>query len=193
MSNFGARLNVTSSKLVDKELGLLCEDMEIGSLWKLRFLPVVKVLRQANISPESDIDYKQLRNLLNKSWIDDEFDKQLRKLERGKMLEMQKSLQVNTLVVIDRALENMLFESTQFVKDFFPLVNHLLGSIRIEINITDILLEDSRRFGFIAPLDNNKTNGIDTFKELLQMTSQDFQAITRIHVKMELLLWKYTA
>ena len=102
VSIFGARLNVISNKLVEDELGLLCEDLETGSLWKLRSLPVQKVLRQANVSTESDIDYKKLRKLLTKSWIDDEFDKQLRKLEKGKMLEMQKSLQVNTLVVIDR-------------------------------------------------------------------------------------------
>ena len=161
-------LNATPNKLVEEELDLLCEKLEDerydqgGDFWKLKFLPVKKVLRQANISAtDSGIDYEELRKLLTKSWIDDEFDKQLRKLEKGKMLEMRKPFQVNTLVVIDRAFDNMVFDSTQFVMDFFPLVNHLLRSIRIKINISDILLEDSRSFGFIDPVDER---GIVTFK-----------------------------
>ena len=65
-SIFGVHRNVTSNKPVEEELGLLCEDLKVGSLWKLRFLPVQKVLRQANISMESDIDYKKLPKLLTK-------------------------------------------------------------------------------------------------------------------------------
>ena len=164
---YSENLNVTSNKLVEEEVRLLCEELEDESynqgrsFWKLWLLPVKKVLRQANMSKESGKDHEQLQKLLTKSWIDDKFDKQLRKLEKEKMLEIQNPLQVNTLVVIDKYLNNMVFNSIQFVTDFYLLVNHLLGSIRIKINISDILLEDSRSFGFIDPFDKR---GSVTFK-----------------------------
>ena len=48
--------------------------------------------------------------------------------------------------MIEKALDNNRIQS---VTEFFPLVNHLLGSIGFEITISDILLE--RSFGLIQP------------------------------------------
>ena len=64
-----------------------------------------------------------------------------------------KKLQVNALIVVDKSLQDRVVNSNQFVREFFPIVNYLLESVRIWINISDILLEDNRSFGFIEPLD----------------------------------------
>ena len=63
-------------------------------------------------------------------------------------------LPVNAVVVVDTALDNMVANSSQFVRELFSLVNYLLGSARIEIRISDILLESSQRnYAFLLPLD----------------------------------------
>ena len=49
-------------------------------------------------------------------------------------------LRINALVEVDTALDNMVANSSQFVQEFFLLVNHPLGSLRIGITISDILM-----------------------------------------------------
>ena len=156
---------------IEEEVGLLCDELEEEKYsqnmtrFKLNVLPVESWKRHEKvsslwsvgfISQSLDVTYEQLLDLLTPQWIEDEFDKeQKRKMEQKKTVIPQNPLQVNAVVVVDNALDNMVANSTQFVTEFFPLVNHLLGSIGIEIRITDILLESpERRFGLIHPLDD---------------------------------------
>ena len=162
---------------VQEEVGLLCDELEEEkysrnmTLFKLKLLPVERWATQENIpqlqsvgllqslglqSVSLNISDDQLLDLLDPHWIEDQFEKQQqqKKLEK-KIVIPQKALQVNALVVVDEALDKMGANSTQFVKEFVPLANHILGSVGIEIRISDILLESSERnFGLIQPLDD---------------------------------------
>ena len=161
---------------VQEEVGLLCD--ELGeekysrnmTLFKLKLLPVERWLTQENIpqlqsvgllqslglqSVSLNISDDQLLDLFDPHWIEDQFEKhqQQKKLEKKTVIP-QKALQVTALVVVDEALDKMVANSTQFVKEFVPLANHILGSVGIELSISDILLESSERsFGLIQPLD----------------------------------------
>ena len=162
-------LKVTSKGQVEKELSLLCEELEEKkydqnrTLWKLKMIPFEdilshkKVMKQWNVglfSSSLDITYEQLGDLLTKEWIEDKFDKLLQENRKSVPVMPGRILPVNALVVVDKALDNMVANSSQFVREFFPLVNHLLGSVGIEIKIVEILLESSQgNFGFFKPLD----------------------------------------
>ena len=74
-------------------------------------------------------------------------------LEKKKSLPTN-TLRVNALVVIDQILAQSVGNSSQIVQEFFPLVNHILGSVGIEIRISDVLQETSSiRFDFVQLLD----------------------------------------
>ena len=156
---------------IQEEVRLLCDDLEEEKYsknktrFKLKVLPVETWKNNKNVSSfwsvgflssSLDITEDQLLDLLAPEWIEDEFEKQQKKEkpEKKKRALPQKALQVNALVVVDNALNKMIANSTQFVTEFFPLVNHVLGLAGIEIGISDILLESSERsFGLIQPLD----------------------------------------
>ena len=117
-----------------------------------------KVTRQKSVGLFSwslNISYEKLQDLLTQQWIDDKFHElQQNSFENRKSVIPGRLLAVNALVVVDKALDSMVANSSQFVKEFFPLVNHLLSSIRIEIKISDIILESSEKnIAFLEPLD----------------------------------------
>ena len=87
--------------------------------------------------------------------VEDQFKKEQQKRkveEKTSVMLPAKPLLVNALVVVDQALDNMIGNSSQVVEDFFPLVNHILGSVGIKIRISDVLIEtSSRNFNFLEP------------------------------------------
>ena len=163
-------VNTISKDQVEKELNLLCEKLDEKkydqnrTLWKLKMIPVEswvseeKVIRKKSVGLFSwslNISYEKLKDLLTQQWIEDKFHElQQKSFENRKSVIPGRILPVNALVVVDKALDSMVANSIQFVKEFIPLVNHLLRSIRIEIKISDIVLESSQKnFAFLEPLD----------------------------------------
>ena len=140
---------------VEKDMNLLCEKLEEEqfdqnkTLFKLKLLPVDIVFSQVKsllnvglFSPSVSLSERQIEELVTVQWIEDQFEKeQQKRLEKKKSAMLAtKTLPVNALVIVDQALDNMLVNSRQFVEDFFPLVNHILGSVGIKIRISDVLL-----------------------------------------------------
>ena len=92
-------------------------------------------------STSLNISHEQLQDLLTHQWIEDKYDEVMQKnQEKKRSVLLGEILQINALVVVDTALDNMVANSSQFVQEFFLLVNHLLGSLRIGITISDILM-----------------------------------------------------
>ena len=61
---------------------------------------------------------------------------------------------MKALIVVDKALDNKVTSSHQFVNEHFLLVNHLVESIRIKIEISEILVESTQgHYGFIEAVD----------------------------------------
>ena len=167
------KAKTTFGRDVDEEVGLLCDELEEQkyslnkTLFKLKVLPVESWWSQEKVSSLWSVGLfssslkmsdEQLLQLLTPQWVEDEFEKeQKKKPKKKKIVIPQNPLQVNALVVVDKALDNMVANSTKFVQDFFPLVNHVLRSVGLEIRIKDILAEGSERsFGLIQPLDNKQ-------------------------------------
>ena len=162
-------VNTISKDQVEKELNLLCEKLDEKkydqnrTLWKLKMIPVEswvsqeKVTRQKSVGLFSwslNISYEKLKDLLTQQWIEDKFHElQQKSFENRKSVIPGRILPVYALVVVDKALDSMVANSSQFVKEFFPLVNHLLRPIRIEIKISDIVGEFTENFAFLEPLD----------------------------------------
>ena len=157
---------------IREEVRGLCNELEEErfsqnrTLFKLKALPVEIWKNQENVSSLWSVGLfsssffassdAQLLDLLTPQWIEQEFEKERKKKkpEKKKIVIPQKALQVNALVAVDKALDSMVANSSQFVIEFFPLVNHILGSLGIEIRISDILAENSERsFGLVQPLD----------------------------------------
>ena len=101
---------------------------------------------------------------MTKKWIENKFEEQLmNKLENRETEMPGRTFTVDALVVVDKTLNSMVADSNQFIKEFLPLVNHLLGSVRIEIKIIDIILESSQiNYGFIESLDEG--HGLKTLQ-----------------------------
>ena len=171
--------NATSKGLVKEEVRVLCEKLEEDeydqnrTLWKLKMIPVEDIFSHKKVtkyksvglfSTSLDITYGQLEDLMTEQWIENKFDKLLQKRLENRETKMPgQAFKVNALVVVDKTLNRLVANSSQFVKEFLPLVNHLLGSVRIEIKIIDILLESSQiNYGFIEPLDEE--HGLKTLQ-----------------------------
>ena len=185
------RWNQTTGNLrakVEKDMNLLCEKLEEEqfdqnkTLFKLKLLPVDIVFSQVKsllnvglFSPSFSLSERQIEELVTVQWIEDQFEKeQQKRLEKKKSaMLLTKTLLVNALVIVDQALDNMLENSSQFVEDFFPLVNHILGSVGIKIRISDVLIEtSSRNFNFVKPLDN-KTGMVNLWQKLPDSVTQN--------------------
>ena len=129
----------------------MCEKLEEEkydqnrTLWKLQMIPVKSWRSQEKVkrlfSTSLNISHEQLQDLLTHQWIEDKYDEVMQKnQEKKRSVLLGEILRINALVEVDTALDNMVANSSQFVQEFFLLVNHLLGSLRIGITISDILM-----------------------------------------------------
>ena len=157
--------NPTFKGPVAGEVRELCEKLEEEkydqnrTLWKLKMIPAEDIFNLKEVtkyksvglfSTSLDITYEQLQDTLTKEWIENKFEELLQKKSENRESDLPgDTLTVNAIVVVDKTLDHLVVNSSHFIREFFPLVNHLLGSVRIEIKIIDILLESS----FIEPLD----------------------------------------
>ena len=160
---------VSSQGWVHEEKRLLCEELEgekydqNRTLWKTMMLPAETLLWQKGVRkligffPWSESPtLGQVMEQLTEKWVDEQFDKLLQQKARRnkKPVLLERILSVKALIVVDKALDKKVTSSHQFVNEHFLLVNHLVESIRIKIEIREILVESTQgHYGFIEAVD----------------------------------------
>ena len=147
---------VSSESWVQEEVRLLCEELEgekynqNRTLWKILMLPAETLLRQEDVKkltgyfPWSESPtLGQVMEQLTEKWVDEQFDKLLQQkaLQDKKPVPLERYLSVKALIVVDKALDNKVTSSHQFVNKHFLLVNRVMETVQIKIEISEILVE----------------------------------------------------